>query len=182
MNVILASNSPRRKELLEKAGVNFTVIPPLFKEPSNCGLTPEKYVEFLAKSKAESIFKIHGNVVIGADTVVVFNDQIFGKPKDENQAIEMLEKLSNNTHKVITGYAVISDKKIVSGYEVTFVTFNNLSKDLIRAYVKTGSPLDKAGAYGIQDNDYLVKKIDGDYDNVVGLPTNKIINILSEFI
>lgn len=182
MKVILASNSPRRKQLLSEIGVDFTVIPSNFIEPKNFGLSPEKYVEFLAKSKAESVFKTHGGVVIGADTVVVYEDKILGKPKNEIDAISMLTSLSNKTHRVITGYAIISENKIISNYEVTYVTFNNLSKRFIEDYVKSGSPLDKAGAYGIQDDDRIVKNIIGDYDNVVGLPTKKIIDALTEFI
>ena len=180
MKIILASNSPRRRELLKENGVDFTVIPSDFKEGENDGLTPEEYVEFLAKGKAQAVFEKNGGVVIGADTVVVLDGKILGKPKDEKEAVSMLSSLSNKTHTVMTGYAVITSGKTVSGVEKTLVTFNELSPELINAYVETGSPLDKAGAYGIQDEALLVKEIVGDYDNVVGLPTFKILQILTE--
>ena len=182
MKIILASNSPRRKELLQREGVEFTVIPSDYKECDNFGLTPEKYVEFLAYNKAKAVLDKTGEVVIGADTVVVLDSDILGKPKNENDAAFMLEKLSGKTHKVITGYAVISKDRQVISNEVTLVTFNNLSKSVIESYVATKSPLDKAGAYGIQDGDFLVKEIKGDYDNVVGLPVTIIKNILTEFV
>lgn len=180
MKIILASNSPRRRELLSSNGVNFTVIPSDFEESENESLSPENYVEFLAHGKAKSVFEKHGGTVIGADTVVVLDGKILGKPKDYQDAVSMLTALSNKTHEVITGYAVISDNKTVVGHEKTFVTFNELPLNLIINYVNGGSPMDKAGAYGIQDNFPLVKSIVGDYDNVVGLPTKKILKILSE--
>lgn len=180
MNIILASNSPRRKELLENAGVNFKVIPSSFVEPENTNLPPCKYAEFLAYNKALSVFNEHGGVVIGADTIVVLGDEILGKPKDENDAFRMLKSLSNKTHSVITGFSVITEEKTYTSYDETKVTFKNLSPTLINEYIKTGSPLDKAGAYGIQDKILLVDKVVGDYDNVVGLPTYKILKILAE--
>ncbi|MBQ3235640.1 MAG: septum formation protein Maf [Clostridia bacterium] len=180
MKIILASNSPRRRELLSEAGVEFTVIPSDFNEPENDGLSPEKYVEFLAYGKAKSVFEKCGGTVIGADTVVVLNGEILGKPKGVADAKLMLNKLSAKTHEVITGYAVISENSKVCSHEKTFVTFNALSPELIDGYVASGSPLDKAGAYGIQDGVPLVDKIIGDYDNVVGLPTSKILKILTE--
>ncbi|MBR5439040.1 MAG: septum formation protein Maf [Clostridia bacterium] len=178
MNVILASNSPRRKQLLEEAGLNFKVIPSNFNEEQIEGLSPQKYCQYLAENKAKSVYAGNNSIVIGADTIVVFNGEILGKPKDENDAISMLTKLSNNKHLVITGYAVIKGGKMHSGYEETIVEFNYLSPTLINNYVKSGSPLDKAGAYGIQDGFPLVKNIIGDYNNVVGLPVNKILEIL----
>lgn len=182
MKVILASNSPRRKELLLREKIEFSVIPPDYAEPENFGLSPEKYVEFLAFNKANSVFEKYGGTVIGADTVVVFNGKILGKPKDKADATFMLKTLSKNTHEVITGYAVISKNKVIKGHEKTFVTFNKLTNTQIENYVNSESPLDKAGAYGIQDGEFLVKKILGDYDNVVGLPVTKIKEILLEFI
>lgn len=180
MNIILASNSPRRKELLKSIGVNFTVIPSNYEEPK-ITLPPEEYAVFLAFNKANSVFSTHGGIVLGADTIVVYNDMILGKPKDEFDAVNTLKLLSGKTHKVITGYAIISNNKIIKDYCVTKVTFNELSNQTINAYVKTKSPLDKAGAYGIQDGFDLVKEINGDYDNVVGLPTKDIENHLRSF-
>ncbi|MBE5743545.1 MAG: septum formation protein Maf [Clostridiales bacterium] len=180
MDIILASNSPRRKELLKNAGVDFTVIPSSFVEPKNTNLSPEKYAEFLAYNKALTVFNEHGGVVIGADTIVVLDGEILGKPIDENDAFCMLKSLSNKTHLVVTGYSVITSEKVYSGYDVTKVTFKELSNEVIKDYIKTGSPLDKAGAYGIQDKILLVDSVEGDYDNVVGLPTYKILKILAE--
>lgn len=180
MNIILASNSPRRRELLKNAGVDFTVIPSSYKEPKNSNLPPEKYAEFLAYNKALTVFNEHGGVVIGADTIVVLNGEILGKPKDEKDAFYMLKSLSNNTHSVITGYAVITSEKVFKSHDITKVTFKELSNELISEYIKTGSPLDKAGAYGIQDEILLVDSVIGNYDNVVGLPTYKILEILTE--
>ena len=182
MNIILASNSPRRKELLAREGVEFKVIPSSYSEIENFGLTPEKYVEFLAFNKAKAVFDLHGGVVIGADTVVVLNGKILGKPKDEDDAKFMLKQLSASTHEVITGYSILSKEKTIKGYEITKVTFKNLTDKQIINYVNTGSPLDKAGAYGIQDGDFLVENIVGDYDNVVGLPVLKIKKLLTEFV
>lgn len=182
MKIILASNSPRRKELLKSANVDFTVIPSNCVEPKNFSLTPEKYAETLSKIKAESVFNKHGGIVIGADTIVVLGNKILGKPNSFTHAFKMLELLSDNVHKVITGYTVISENKIVSGFEVTFVTFNPLTKFQIVDYLNAKKPFDKAGSYGIQDGFNLVKKIDGDYDNVVGLPTKKILSVLTEFV
>ena len=182
MNVILASNSPRRRELLLRENIEFKVIPSNFNEPKNFGLTPSAYVEYLAYNKAKSVFDTHGGVVIGADTVVVLDSEILGKPINESDAICMLRKLSGKTHEVITGYSVVSKDKTVTSHEVTKVTFNELSTNVILNYVKTGSPLDKAGAYGIQDGDFLVKEIIGDKANVVGLPVKAVKKVLLEFI
>ena len=179
MKLILASNSPRRKQLLTEAGLTFSVIPSNFKEEENCGLPPALYCKQLAENKAKSVYNKDDSIVLGADTIVVFNGEILGKPKDKNDAINMLTKLSGNKHLVITGYAIIKNGVVYSGYEETFVEFNNLSPTLIKDYVESGSPLDKAGAYGIQDGYELVKNILGDYNNVVGLPVNKILEILS---
>jgi septum formation protein len=181
MKIILASASPRRKQLLEKHGVEFKVIPSSFNEPKNLDLSPEKYAEYLAFKKAEDVFLKEGGIVIGADTIVVYDNLILGKPKDYDDAIKMLTLLSGKTHKVITGYSIISKDKVVKGCDVTLVTFNNLPNEQITTYVKTKNPLDKAGAYGIQDGD-LVKDISGDYENVVGLPTKIIVEKLKEFL
>ena len=182
MNIILASNSPRRKELLAREGVEFRVIPSNYNEIENFGLTPEKYVEFLAFNKAKSVFDQHGGIVIGADTVVVLNGKILGKPTDEKDARLMLKALSASTHEVITGYSILSKERVIKGHDITKVTFKPLSDKQIIDYVNTGSPLDKAGAYGIQDGDFLVESIVGDYDNVVGLPVLKIKKLLTEFV
>ena len=154
MKVILASNSPRRKELLLREGVEFITLSPTYDEPKNFGLEPRKYVEFLAYNKAKSVLDKVGDIVIGADTVVVLDGKILGKPTDEKDAKLMLKSLSNKKHEVITGYAVLSKDKEVVDSEVTEVVFNPLSQQQIDDYVATKSPLDKAGAYGIQDGDF----------------------------
>ncbi len=177
MEIILASNSPRRKELLKNANINFKVIPSLIEEKCNLK-NVYKYAESLATQKAIDVFNLNGGIVLGADTIVCYNGKIFGKPKNQEEAIKTLRFLSSKTHEVITGFAIISkDFKYIS-HEVTKVTFNNLSEELIQNYVKTGSPLDKAGSYGIQDGFDLVKKIDGSLSNVIGLPVERITEIL----
>lgn len=181
MKIILASNSPRRRQLLSDAGLDFTVIPSLEEENIDKSLPPIRYAETLSYIKAKSVFDIHKNIVIGADTIVVFDNKIIGKPKDEKDAFLTLKKLSNNTHKVITAYTIISENKKITSYEITNVTFNDLSDELIIDYIKKIKPFDKAGSYGIQDGYPLVKSYDGDYDNIVGLPTKKIIELLKEF-
>lgn len=182
MKIVLASNSPRRRELLKNAGVDFVVIPSDYAEPKYNDLPPCEYAKELAYGKANAVYNKHGGVVIGADTIVVLNGKVLGKPKGKADAVSMLKSLSNNVHEVITGYAIISEKGVKKGFEVTKVLFNNLSDKTILDYVASGSPLDKAGAYGIQDGWNLVKDIQGDYDNVVGLPTGKIIQLLKEFL
>lgn len=181
MKIILASNSPRRKDLLTKAGLEFIVIPSTEDENIDKNLPPIQYAETLSYIKAKSVFDKHKNIVIGADTIVVFDNKIIGKPKDEQDAFLTLKKLSNSTHKVITAYTILSENKKITSSEITSVTFNNLSDDLIIDYIKNIKPFDKAGSYGIQDGYPLVKGYDGDYDNIVGLPTKKIIKLLKEF-
>ena len=178
MEIILASNSPRRRELLANAGVKFTVLPSDFIEDERLDLSPYKYAEYLAENKAQSVLDKNPNaVVIGADTIVVHGGEILGKPTSKAHAIKMLESLSGKEHEVVTGYAVISKNSKIISHEVTRVTFNELSSEFILKYVEGGSPMDKAGAYGIQDGN-LAKFIVGDYDNVVGLPTKKILEAL----
>ena len=181
MNIILASNSPRRKELLEKAGYIFTISPSLSEENADKTLPPDKYTEALAYDKAFSVFaKNTDAIVIGADTVVYFNGEYLGKAKTKLDAKKILINLSNNTHTVTTGYAIISKDKVIKGSVTTTVTFNNLTIKEIDRYLDSNLWFGKAGAYGIQDGFNLVKKIDGDYDNVVGLPISVIDKILRE--
>ena len=183
MEIILASNSPRRKQLLKEAGLKFKVIPSDCDEQFDFYSSQEEYAKNLSYLKAEKVFLKNQNcVVIGADTIVVFNNQILGKPIDKTDAFNTLKMLSNNTHKVITGYTIMSKNKAISNYEVTFVTFNDLTDHLINSYIDDKNPLDKAGSYGIQDGYPLVKNFDGDYNNVVGLPVDKILQHLKEFI
>ena len=178
--VILASASPRRKQLMkEELFPSFTIIVPEIDE----SLSFKKYkcvraiVKDIAKRKCLKVSQDHPHdLVIAADTVVVIDKMIIGKPKDEKDAVRMLKLLSNKSHYVYTAYVISQENKLVSNIVKTKVTFNKLSDELIKEYVASGSPLDKAGAYGYQDNkDFaLVKKISGSRHNVIGFPTEEI--------
>lgn len=181
MEVVLASQSPRRRELMGLLDIAFTVRVADVEETLLTGVTPEQQASHLSYIKAKAVEK-PGEIVIGADTIVVLGDRILGKPKDRQDAIEMLRLLSGNTHRVMTGVAVISDKKEISVTEVTEVTFRNLTENEILHYVDTLEPMDKAGSYGIQGGAAkFVKGIRGDYFNVVGLPVCRLSQILSDF-
>ena len=181
MKLILASNSPRRKELLKNAGYEFEVIPSTLDEVANKTLPPDKYTEVVAYNKALDVYNKNPScVVLGADTVVYYNGEYLGKAENELAAKTTLLKLSNKTHLVTTGYAIISKNKVIKGSVTTTVTFNNLTPNDVESYIKSNLWVGKAGAYGIQDGFNLVKKIDGDYDNVVGLPISVIDKILKE--
>ena len=173
--IILASESPRRKELIKKITKEFTVIPANIDESvlhiPACDLPGE-----LSKLKAYDVFaKYPNDKVLACDTVVIIDGQILGKPHSKEQASEMLHKLSGRKHVVISGYTIISKEKEVTRTVRTYVYFNKLSDELIDKYIATGSPMDKAGAYGIQDKEFdLVSHIEGSFDNVIGLPTEDI--------
>ena len=173
MKLVLASSSPRRKQLLTEYGYDFSVKVSQYDE-SNLTLPPKEMVKEYALGKALSVFNSipdkENCVVLGADTIVVYNDKVLGKPKGRQDAIDTLKLLSNKTHSVLTGYAIISKNIQTVNYVETFVTFNDLSDQLIVDYVNSSLPLDKAGSYGIQDGYNLVKEINGSYNNVVGLP------------
>lgn len=174
--VILASSSPRRRELLKKIVENFIVLKPNVDESINRPLKIEDIPYELAYRKAKEISKGHyDDIVIGCDTIVAIENEILEKPIDEKDAYRMLKLLNNRTHKVISGVAIIYQDKEIRFIETSFVTFNNLKDDEILDYIATKDPLDKAGAYGIQ-NKYinLVKKLDGEYENVVGLPIRRL--------
>lgn len=177
---ILASNSPRRQELLKLVINEFKVIPSNIEENVPDGIAPYDSPEYLARLKAEDIsVKFPDDTVIGADTSVITADKILGKPKDADEAREMLFMLSGKTHEVITGCAVCRGGKCSSFSSVTEVEFYNLSKREIDDYILTGEPFDKAGAYGIQGKGaLLVKKISGDYFNVVGLPVAELARFI----
>lgn len=177
--IILASQSPRRKDLLEKCGYNFKIIPSKKEEVADKNLLPQTNAKLLAKQKAEDIASTNkDSIVIGADTVVHIDGMIIGKPKDDEDAKNTLRYLSGKYHFVSTGYAIISKEQSVFGVETTKVLFNELSDELINEYVSRGLAKGKAGSYGIQDGYPLVKEYDGDYENVVGLPIKKIKEIL----
>lgn len=188
IDFILASGSPRRKELLELMGLEFKVIVSQADEDSvSKDLKPELYVQELALLKASAtakeVLRNKNAVIISADTIVTLDGQILGKPKDEDDAFNMLSILSGREHEVYTGYCVmrISDGKAVCGKVRTKVKFKDLSDDKIRGYINSGEPMDKAGAYGIQGlGSLLIEKIDGDYFNVVGLPISALADTLED--
>lgn len=183
MKLILASKSPRRKELLTKFGFDFTVVESDFLETADC--SPSVLCTKNAIGKSTFVFNKLNDpdaVVLGSDTVVYFDGQILGKPKDASDAIKTLHNLSGKTHEVYTGYSLIKRNRTQSGYFVSKVKFNKLSDRLIKEYVCSGLPMDKAGSYGIQDGYDLVEKIDGSYYNIVGLPIDKIQDIIKEFL
>ncbi len=173
--LILASASPRRRELLKQAGVEFEVIPAKGEEHTEKD-TPHEAVMELALLKAKEVAGVIEDpkaVILGADTVVALEGRILGKPKDREDAVAMLTLLSGNTHSVFTGVALVrkEDGRILNFFEETKVTMYPMSQEEIEAYVNTGEPMDKAGAYGIQGKCAIhIEKIQGDYNNVVGLP------------
>ena len=187
MKYILASASPRRKELLSLAGFDFTVIPSGVKEKITKTI-PSEVVTELALQKAEDIYSRYAEddcIIIGADTVVVYHDEILGKPKDETDAFDMLSMLSDRTHQVYTGVALLTTEKGVRHTHTfsvcTDVTFYPISREDIEAYIGTGDPMDKAGSYGIQGPFAIhVKEIHGDYNNVVGLPISRLYQELKK--
>lgn len=180
--LILASASPRRRELIKKVTTREVRICPSHAD-ENIGIKePCVLAGQLALIKAKEVFAREGGTVIGADTVVALGGRVLGKPIDEAQAREYLELLSERTHEVITGVAVVCRDKEVSATEVTRVTFGKLTPDFIEEYVASGSPMDKAGAYGLQDEmlSRFVTDVEGDRDNVVGLPVELLKKILKE--
>ena len=177
MDWILASASPRRRELLTELIENFEILPSKAEETVEGDPTPKELVKMLALQKAKEVAsraEAKGKAVLGSDTVVAFEGKVLGKPKDEADAFAMLSMLSGNTHEVYTGVCILYPKLdgsegMLLEADCTKVVFETLSDKDIRAYIATGSPMDKAGAYGIQDGG-LVKEIKGSFSNVVGLP------------
>lgn len=172
---ILASKSPRRQELLKHIISDFKIIVSNVDE-NKIKASPYDLPLELSKAKAKAVFINYPNdVVIAADTVVIVNNEVLGKPINDEDAKRMLHLLSKKTHDVVTGFTIISKEKTISKSVLTKVTFNELSDELINTYVKSGSPKDKAGAYGIQDKNFpLIKNIEGSYYNVVGLPLEEL--------
>ena len=184
--LILASASPRRENLLKMIGFDFEVVDSQVDEQSEVYTIPEVHVLELAQKKALKVAeKIKSGLIIGADTIVVLNNIILGKPKDAKQAKEILRQLSDRTHTVYTGFAIVEKPsgEMVSEFEKTLVSFRKLADEEIVRYIQSGSPLDKAGGYGIQDQGALfVEKIDGCFYNVMGLPVTKLYQALGKFI
>ena len=182
--IILASQSPRRAEILRMLGVNFKVEPSNIHEEINQKIEQNEIAINLSKAKAEKISqKYPNNIIIGADTIVVFNEKIFGKPKDKNESKKMLKALSGNCHEVITGVTIMNEKLgIVKTFsETTKVFVQKIPTKQIEFYVNNYNTLDKAGSYGIQEwFSVWIKKINGCYYNVMGLPVSKLYRYLIE--
>lgn len=177
--IILASGSPRRKELLEKFNLKYEVFVSNFNEETIIEPSPSERVKKLAFSKANSVYNELGkdkdNLILAADTIVYCNNKFFNKPKNREDAFNMLQSLSNNTHSVYTGICIIYQNKLFIDYAQTNITFRKLTNSEINNYLNTDEPYDKAGAYAIQGlAKNFVLFIDGSYDNVVGLPTELV--------
>ncbi len=175
--IILASSSPRRRQLLKTICDDFEIIPSDVNEDVSPTLSPLQAVLEIAKRKGDKIHEQYPHdIVISADTIVIIDNQIIGKPKDEEDAKRLLRLLSGRLHRVITAYCIYKDEAFIENYVVSDVLFYELTDKLIDDYVASGSPLDKAGAYGYQDNDKYptVKRIDGSINNVIGFPLEEI--------
>lgn len=181
-DIILASASPRRQQYLKQLGLAFSIQPAEIDETPLPEETPRQFVKRMAKNKLKQVADFFpASCVISADTIVCLNNTIFGKPKNKKQALETLQLLNGRTHEVITGVCVSSS---ATNYYQTFdvesrVTFGQFSEELLRRYIDTGDPFDKAGGYGIQSfGGFLIESIEGSYSNIVGLPVTQLINSL----
>lgn len=173
MRIVLSSASPRRRQLLEMLGLKFDIVPSTAEEVIPDTDDPAEIVMSLARQKAAS----EGDVVISADTIVWYDGRVFGKPKSEDDARQMLASLRGRTHEVYTGICVNGETE----YEKTYVTFRNFSDEEIDSYIRSGEPMDKAGAYGAQGKGaLLIEKIDGDFFNVMGLPISRLSIMLKK--
>ena len=183
--IILASQSPRRKQLLEWAEIAFDIMVPLTDESFPPGMAVSELPIHIAREKAISIQSelSHDRIILAADTVVVLNQTVIGKPKDRRDAIQILHSLSGNKHQVITGVVILKGKKEISFADTTDVVFHELSLDQIQFYVDKYKPYDKAGAYAIQEwiGVIGIKSIAGDFYNVMGLPVSRVVRELNNF-
>jgi septum formation protein len=184
-DIVLASSSPRRSELLLNMGLKFSVDLSEIREEQHAGLKPAELAKMLSLNKARAAAARHaGSIIIAADTIGVLDGRILGKPLDASHARKMLAQMSGRCHRVITGFTVIDSAtgKTVSRTVETKVYFRKLSRAEIVRYVETGEPLDKAGAYAIQGlGALLVERIEGDYNNVIGLPLTALVQVLRSF-
>ncbi len=184
--IVLASGSPRRKEMLEKLGINITVIPSSAAEDERPGETPEEHVVRLSIDKAKEVAErddVTGRWIIGSDTIVLQDNSILGKPASHEEAAEMLRSLSGSEHQVLSGYAIIDrqTREIVADVVATDVRFRQLTESEIAGYIASGEPMDKAGAYAIQGmGGVFVESINGSYNNVVGMPLCQVIEVLKQ--
>lgn len=179
--MILASKSPRRKEILENIGFNLKIKSEEVEEISDKLEITEKIMEIAYKKVEAVAYKFPDEYVVGADTIVELNGEIIGKPKDEKEAFKILKNLSGKTHNVITAYSFINKSKniLIQDYSITKVFFKDLSDEMINWYISTKEPMDKAGAYGIQEKGSIfVEKIEGDFFTVMGFPIEKFMTRL----
>lgn len=174
--ILLASGSPRRSEILTREEIPFHVWVPNIDEILDESKTCAEQAMDIAKEKAMAAFeKFPDETILAADTIVVLNEEIYGKPVSNSDAKRMLMSLNNNTHYVITAFCVIKDNEVITDYDQTEVTFNDCSNEEIDEYIASGEPMDRAGAYAIQEKgEFLAKSYKGDYDTIVGLPITKI--------
>jgi septum formation protein len=183
---ILASGSPRRAQILRREKVKFEVKTPVDLEEVNSSSDPVEHVLSLSRQKAASVSgRIEDAIILGADTIVVLDSEILGKPQNEKEAFSILRKLGGKSHQVYTGITLVNkyNGREMADYDVTEVKFNKLEDEKITAYIDTGEPMDKAGAYGIQGmGGFLVESYRGSLDNVIGLPTEKLKEILLQII
>ena len=183
MDIILASQSPRRRELLKRMGVDFRVIAPDIDEHMDRALPPEELVRRISAEKARAVREQAGDdpIIIAADTVVALDGAVLGKPADELEAFKMLSTLSGVRHQVYTGLTVLRGETVYTVSEETSVAFRELTEEEIACYLQTGEPMDKAGAYGIQGYGALfIEGIQGDYYNVMGLPVCRLGKLLKK--
>lgn len=184
--IILASTSSQRIMLLKRAGIKFEVIQSNYEEDINIHKDPHKLTRYLSKKKAETVASnLKNAIVIAADTIASFNNELIGKPKDKKEAKKILKLLNGKMHLIVTGFTIMDadTKKTITESVETKVYFKKLTKKEIDDYVATGEPLDKAGAYGIQGlGKTLIDKVEGNFDNVVGLPINIVCQCLKEII
>jgi nucleoside triphosphate pyrophosphatase len=181
--IVLASGSPRRRHLLEMLGIEHEVLPADVPERAQPGERPETMAVRLARAKAVAVQSLRPtDLVLAADTVVVVDDEILGKPADAADAMAMLAKLSGRDHRVITGIALArSSETVLERFDVSRVTFRALTPEVIAEYVATGEPLDKAGSYGVQGQGaVLVERVEGDFFSVMGLPLRLVVDLLAE--
>ena len=185
MGIVLASASPRRKELLTMLGVeDFKVIPAQGAEVFGTGMTVGEAVCAIARAKAEEVSKLcrADDIIIAADTVVSLDGEVLGKPADETDAFNMLRRLSGRPHNVFTGITLMQGDAVISRYQRTMVVFRELTDREIRAYIATGEPMDKAGAYAVQGAGAdLVARVDGAMDTVIGLPVGRLLEEFPDF-
>jgi len=184
-NIVLASQSPRRQELLHRMGIeSFEIRVPETEETYPAGLNPRQTVEYISREKADAAAPLcaHDELIITADTMVFLDEARLGKPRDERHALEMLTALQGRHHTVCTGVTVRQGERILTESEATEVFFRLAAESELRAYIRTGEPMDKAGAYGVQGKGaLLVEKIDGDFFNVMGLPVLRLSRMLAKF-